>query len=168
MQQREGVETRAKDREVARVVVSNQTSTKRKGTANMAHIPPVADLYGGDPMLTDGVPTPNNSVGTPKPGKLVARHEQYQKQIKAAIHEGLSGETVQVGSTQYAGQSVPLVKSRASVSARLERGLDSNGLQKGQKQIISEHMEYLEKSSDRLAKEWSLSSPVPTGLVPLR
>ena len=42
----------------------------------MATIPSIADLYGGDPMLTDGVPTPNNVVGTPKSGKLVARHEK--------------------------------------------------------------------------------------------
>ena len=28
---------------------------------------PVTQLYGGDPALTDNVPTPNSSVGTPKP-----------------------------------------------------------------------------------------------------
>ena len=93
----------------------------------MAYIPPVAELYGGDPMLTDGVATPNSSVGTPKPAKLIARHEQYQKQIKAAIHEGLVGDTVQVGSTQYNGQNVPLVKSKRIFQRELERGLDETG-----------------------------------------
>lgn len=132
----------------------------------MAYIPNVADLYGGDPMLTDGVPTPNSSVGTPKPGKLAARHEQYQKQIKAAIHEGLVGDTVQVGTTQYAGRDVPLVKSKRVYERELQRGLDSNGLQKGHREIVSEHMDWLEKSSDRLSKEWTLQSPIPTGITP--
>jgi hypothetical protein len=132
----------------------------------MATIPGIADLYGGDPSLTDGIPTSNNAIGTPKPAKLVARHEQYQKQIKAAIVEGLAGETVQVGSTQFAGQNVPLVKSKRVYQRELERGLDQNGLQKGHGEIISEHMEYLEKSSSRLAKEWQLTSPIPSGIVP--
>jgi hypothetical protein len=117
-------------------------------------------------MLTDGVPTPNNSIGTPKPGKLVARHEQYQKQIKAAINEGLQGETVQVGNIDYAGKSVPLIKSRRVYQRELERGYDVNGLRKGTKEIISEHMEYLEKfGSGMLRKEWTLGNPIPTGLV---
>ena len=86
----------------------------------MATIPGIADLYGGDPLLTDGVPTPNSSVGTPKPGKLVARHEQYQKQIKAAINEGLVGDTVQVGSTAvYNGRTFRLSKVSGSFSESL-------------------------------------------------
>lgn len=121
----------------------------------MTAIPNVADLYGGDPTLTDGVPTRNNSVGTPKPAKLAARHEQYQKQIKAAIHEGLVGDTVQVGSTEYNGQNVPLVKSKRIYQRELERGLDSDGLQKGHREIVSDHMVYLEKSAERLSKEWT-------------
>ncbi len=88
----------------------------------MPYIPNVADMYGGDPALTDGTPTIANPKGTPKPAKLAARHEQYQKQIKAAIHEGLVGDTVRVGSTQYNGQDVPLVKIQAYLSARAGTG----------------------------------------------
>ena len=95
----------------------------------MTAIPNVADLYGGDPALTDGVPTRNNSVGTPKPAKLAARHEQYQKQIKAAIAEGLRGDVIETGRIE--GMPVPLVRSKRMYQKELARGLDQSGLQKG-------------------------------------
>jgi hypothetical protein len=130
----------------------------------MAAIRTVENLYGGDPALTDGSPTPNNVVGTPKPAKLAARHEQYQKQIKAAIDEGLRGDVIETGRIE--GMPVPLVPSKRVYQKELARGLDQSGLQKGHREIVADHMQYLEKSGGLLNKEWTLSSPIPTGLVP--
>lgn len=132
----------------------------------MGFVPNVADLYGGDPALTDGLRTEESSVGTPKPGKLAARHEAYKKQLRAALQEGLAGETVRVGSAQYNGQDVPLVKSKRIYEREMQLGYDEDGLLKGHVGVVNDHMDYLEKSSDRLAKEWTLQSPIPTGLIP--
>src|SRR5579862_1755231 len=127
--------------------------------------PTVAELYGGDPMLCDGKPTPNSHVGTPKPGRLANRHEKYLKSIKAAIDEGLRGDVIQVGHIE--GTSIPQVRSKRVYQRELRAGVDQSGLQKGHREIIAEHLEYLEKSSSGvMAKEWTLSSPIPTGLVP--
>lgn len=130
----------------------------------MAAIPSVSKLYGGDPMLTDGVPTPSNSVGTPKPAKLAARHEQYQKSIAAAINEGARGDVIEIGREE--GVPVPFVRSKRVHQKELARGYDQSGLQKGHREIVAEHMEYLQKSGGMLSKEWQLNNPIPTGLVP--
>ena len=132
----------------------------------MATAHSVTDLFGGDPSLTDGVPTRNNPNGTPKPAKLAARLETYKKQLEASLDEGLRGDTVEVGRVEYADKSVPMIRSRRVFQKEQARGLDSWGLQQGHREIIAEHAEFLEKSSGNLSKEWTLNSPIPSGLVP--
>ena len=124
----------------------------------------VAELYGGDPMLSDGRPTPNNSVGTPKVAKLVTRHEQYKKSIDAAIEEGARGDVIKIG--QVEGTQIAGPRSKRLYQKELAYGLDQNGLQKGHRELLVEHMEHLEKSGGYMAKEWTLTNPVPSGLVP--
>ena len=118
----------------------------------MAYIPSVADLYGGDPTLTDGKPTPNSSVGTPKAGRLADRHEQYKKSIEGAIAEGQRGDVIEVGRMDAC--PVPLVRSKRLYQKELARGFDQSGLQKGHREDVAEHLEFLEKNS-MLRKEWT-------------
>ena len=124
----------------------------------------VANLYGGDPMLTDGKPTPNSSVGTPKAAKLAARHELYKKSIEAAIDEGARGDVIKIGTIE--GTNIPQVRSKRLHQRELAKGYDQSGLQNSHRELIAEHQAFLEKSAGNLSKEWTLQSPIPSGLVP--
>lgn len=119
----------------------------------MAYIPTVAEAYGGDPMLTDGDPTPNNPLGKPKPNRLADRHEQYVKAIDGAIAEGARGDTIEVG--RLDGAPIPLVRSKSLYQKELARGFDNAGLLKGHRADVAEHLEFLQKSSGDLRKEWT-------------
>jgi hypothetical protein len=153
-QQQRGAEMSGKSFRATGVVVSVSSSPlTKKGVAQMAAIPNVSQMYGGDPALTDNVPTPNSSVGTPKPSKLAARHESYKKSIAAAINEGLRGDVIETGRVE--GLPVPLVRSKRVHQQELARGYDQSGLQKGSREILAEHMAYLEKSGGMLSKEWT-------------
>lgn len=130
----------------------------------MARPPRVADLYGGDPAVTDGVPTANSPVGTPKPGKLASRHEAFHKAVKSAIAEGLAGDVMEL--PPDGGSNRPIYRSKRQYQKELANEASRNGLKKGHAELVAETLNELKKGSENLSKEWTLSSPIPTGIVP--
>jgi hypothetical protein len=130
----------------------------------MARIPSVKEMYGGDESVTDGVPTPQNAHGTPKPGKLAERHETFVKAMNSAVREGLEGDVLEL--PPDGGSSRPIYKSRRLYQKEIANAAGAGGLKKQQGQLVAEHLDELLKSDDRMAKEFTLSFPLSTGFVP--
>jgi hypothetical protein len=128
----------------------------------MAHLPNATEMYGGDPVLCDGKSTPDSPYGRVKPDKIADRHDQLVKAMTAATAEGVSGNVITIPTDS----GVPLIKSRKSY----EREMDAyrTGMSKGLSDPATARLsEYLSgPSATALAKEWTLGSPISTGLVP--
>jgi hypothetical protein len=129
----------------------------------MAATPPVSERFGGDVALTDGKPTPNNSVGTPDPKRMVKRLEDYQSALNASIAEGLAGDVLMLPS-QGASER-PIYRSKAMYKKEMENEVTYGGLKKQHADLVSEHLQHLQKSGGSLKKEFTLTSPLPDGLV---
>ena len=124
----------------------------------MARLPLVKELYGGDPSLCD-------SNGNLKPGKLADRHEQVVKAMTAAVSEGVSGGVMTIPQDN----GLPLVKSRKTYQRELNQALQGSG--NVSKSLIDPAAVRLQEfldgpSATAMSKEWSLSTPINTGLVP--
>jgi hypothetical protein len=127
----------------------------------------VGQLYGGDPALCDGRPDPNNPHGRAKPGKLADRHEDFIKAMTAATVEGVSGNVAMVSNPDT---NVPVIKSRRRLAADMKSALDNSaggviakGVDDGTQALLQSYL--AGKSATALAKEWTLSNPISTGLV---
>lgn len=121
----------------------------------MASLPPASDLFSGDPSVCD-------SDGTPKPAKVADRLEQYQKVLKKSIEEGLRGDVIK---TNGVGDGrVPTYRSRKMWEREMANEANDAGLKKSQGDLVARNIR--EMLDEPLAKEWTLSSPVPTGIVP--
>ncbi len=96
-----------------------------------------------------------------KPGKLVDRSEAFQKSMTAATVAGLAGETFFDGGHET---GTPLVKSRSSVVRSARRDLEL--AKAADPAVMAALNTQLAASRDVLSKEWTLSNPVSTGLVP--
>jgi hypothetical protein len=129
----------------------------------MAYLPKASEMYGGDPAVCDGNPTPDSPMGRVKPGKLAERHDQFVKAMTAATAEAVSGDVIQI--PQQSG--VPLIKSRRSYTRELNNSVQ-NGLSKSMADPAQMRLdEFLAgPSSTALAKEFTLTNPIGTGLVP--
>jgi len=131
----------------------------------MARLPNASELFGGDPALCDGRSTPDAPHGKVKASKVVTRHEQLVKAMTAAVAEGMSGNVAQIPTES----GVPLIKSRKSYQRELNQTLQSNGnVAKSVTDPATTRLtEFLDgPSASTLSKEWSLSNPISTGLVP--
>jgi hypothetical protein len=100
-----------------------------------------------------------------KPGKVADRKEQLVKAMTAAVAEGVSGNVMQIPTET----GVPIIKSRKTYERELGAvNANSGGMSKGISNAASERLvDFLEgPSASSLAKTWTLSNPIPTGLVP--
>lgn len=121
----------------------------------MASIPSASELYGGDPVL-------QNEDGTVKAGKLAQRHADYQKVLNKSIEEGLKGDVIK---TNGVGDgSVPTYRSRKMYEREMANMANEGGLKKTQGELVARHVS--EMLNEPLRKEWTLSAPVPSGIVP--
>ena len=106
-----------------------------------------------------------NSVGYPEgreargPSRAVSEANQGRYRRRSCGRHG-SGR-----STQYDGQT--------SRSSRASASINESWTGPGRRRVSErsprnrcDHMDYLEKSAGRLSKEWTLTSPIPTGIVP--
>lgn len=124
----------------------------------MARLPLVKELYGGDPSLCD-------TNGNLKPGKLADRHEQVVKAMTAAVSEGVSGGVMTIPQDN----GLPLVKSRKTYQRELNQAMQGSGnVSKSLGDPAAVRLqEFLDgPSATALSKEWSLSTPINSGLVP--
>lgn len=130
----------------------------------MAHLPNATELFGGDPAVCDGKPTPDSPHGRVKPSKVVTRHEQLVKAMTAAVAEGVSGGVVQIPSET----GVPIIKSRKSYQRALDRAVQGSNMSKSLADPATVRLqEFLDgPSAGVLSKEWTLGNPISTGLVP--
>jgi hypothetical protein len=133
----------------------------------MATLPQARELFGGDPSICDGNSDPHNPHGKPKPGKLVTRHEELIKAMTAATAEGVSGGVAMISQSN---ESVPLIKSRKRLRAEMQSTLDNTSGGVVAKGVSNETQSLLSgflsgPSAATLAKEWTLSTPISTGLV---
>jgi hypothetical protein len=118
-------------------------------------IPASRELYGGDSDLYE------KSTGELKKSssKVLARHEQLVAAMTKATIDGLSGQTV-LTDTHETGQ--PMAKSTPRSGGRARSAdLMAKGVSADVAEALSSQL-----SSAQLAKEWSLSNPISTGLVP--
>lgn len=120
-------------------------------------------LYGGDPIICDGKPTPDSPLGRVKPGKVADRHDQLVKAMTAAVAEGVSGEVMQIPTES----GVPLIRSRKTYQ-REQNAAMGGDFNKSLSDPANERLsDYLNgPSANKLAKEWTLGTPLNTGLVP--
>ncbi len=130
----------------------------------MARIPSIKEMYGGSEACTDGVPTPQHPLGTPKASKLATRHETFTKAMNAAIREGLSGDVLEL--PPDGGSSRPIYRSRTVYQKEIANAAGAGGLKKQQGQIVAEYLDELLKSDGRMAKEFTLDFPLSSGFVP--
>lgn len=121
----------------------------------MASLPRASELYGGDPLVQD-------ENGHPKPRELVDRHENYKKVLAKSIEEGLRGDVIK---TNGVGDGrVPTYRSRTMYEREMANEASDGGLKKEQGELVARHVK--EMLDEPLAKEWTLTGPVPTGIVP--
>jgi len=102
-----------------------------------------------------------NSDGELKSAKaLVNRREEFINAMSKATYNGLTGRTVIEGESV---DSTPLVKSRDTAAAELRASASRFGFAKA-----ANAFNYSQADGDygQMVKEWTLSSPIPTGLVP--
>ena len=121
----------------------------------MASLPPVSELFSGDPSVCE-------SDGSPKPNKVADRLTQYQKVLAKSIEEGLRGDVVK---TNGVGNGVvPTYRSRKMYEREMANDANDGGLKKSQGDLVARNI--AELLDEPLSKEWTLSNPVPTGIVP--
>jgi len=130
----------------------------------MARLPSVTEMHGGSELATDGVPTPQHPLGTPKAGKLVKQHETFVSTMNAAIREGLAGDVLEL--PPDGGSSRPIYKSRKLYQKEIANAAGAGGLKKQQGQLVGEYLDDLLKSDGRMSKEMTLNFPLSTGFVP--
>jgi hypothetical protein len=121
-------------------------------------IPPVADLYGGDPTLCTGDADAYNPNGRPKPVKLAERHDSFVKAMTASSAEGVSGGVALVPNQDT---STPIIKSRKKLQAEMRSVVDSGSNGVFTKSASDQTQEVLKSflagpSAAALAKEWTL------------
>jgi hypothetical protein len=91
---------------------------------------------------------------------LVSRHEELVNAMSKATYDGLTGRTWIEGE---AADNTPLIKSRATAAAELRESATRSGFAKS-----ANVFNYSDRGSGytQLVKEWTLSSPIPSGIVP--
>ena len=121
-------------------------------------------MFGGDPAVCDGNPTPNSPNGRVKPGKVADRHEQLVKAMTAAVAEGVAGDVMQIPTES----GVPIIKSRKTYEREIAAVSGSGGMSKSVTNAANARLaDYFDgPSATQLAKEWTLTNPISTGLVP--
>lgn len=118
-------------------------------------LPAARDLFGGDSDLFE------KSTGERKKSnsKIAERNDELVKAMTKATIDGLSGQTYFDG-THDTGQ--PTIKSAPRSGGRARSAdLMAKGVSPDIANALSSQL-----SSAQLAKEWSLTNPVNTGLVP--
>lgn len=106
--------------------------------------------------MCDGVVNPSSHLGKLKSGKAVERVEKIQKAVACAIEEGLSGGTT-FGSYDT---KTPLIKSKKT----LQREMAAGGEISKSAELLDDFMSGPDPSL--LRKEWTLTNPIGSGLVP--
>src|ERR1700733_2617378 len=123
-------------------------------------LPNASEMFGGDPAVCTGDPTPDSPHGNVKPGAVAKRHEQMVKAMTAATAEALSGGVMQVPTET----GVPLIKSRKTYER--EQNTSFNVFKGIADPAQARLADYLDgPSATALAKEFTLTNPVPTGLL---
>ncbi len=93
--------------------------------------------------------------------ELASRSEAFKDAMSKSVYEGVTGRTFIDG--EVAG--APLAKSRATAAQDLREASERAGFRKAAgmypTSMVGDRGNY-----GSLLKEWSLSNPVPTGLVP--
>ena len=123
----------------------------------MARMPKVQQLVGGNPAVCDGTPTASSHLGKLEPKKAVKEVEKIQKAMACAIEEGLAGG-VTFGTYD---QNTPRIQSRKTMQRESMSGEES----------ISKSAALLDDflsgpDPNLLRKEWTLTNPIGSGLVP--
>ncbi len=124
-------------------------------------LPNVDMLFGGAPEICDGIPTPDRPHGRVKPGKAAQRNDQLIKAMTAATVDAVRGEVLQKPSEL----GVPLIKSRKKHAREMQAEMEG-AFSKMADPASAQLTEYLEgPSATTLAKEWSLSNPIQSGIL---
>lgn len=121
-------------------------------------IPPVAELYGGDPAVCNGEPDAHNPNGRPQSRLLAERHESFVKAMTAATAEGVSGGVSLVPNESGAQ---PIINSRKRLQAEMKSAMDSGSNGAVTKSLNDPTQDLLKSflagpSAQSLAKEWTL------------
>ena len=124
-------------------------------------LPNVDQLFGGDPSICTGEPTPDRPHGRVKPGKAAQRNDDLIKAMTASTVDAISGEVMQLPSEL----GVPLIKSRKKYQREMRAEMEG-GFSKMSDPAGLQLAEYLDgPSATALAKEFSLTNPISTGIL---
>jgi hypothetical protein len=95
------------------------------------------------------------------PKQLAQRHRDFVDAMSKSTYNGLTGRTWIDSETDT---GTPLIKSRESAAAELRESATRAGFAKS-----AQAFNYSSPSNagyGQLVKEWTLTSPIPSGLVP--
>lgn len=124
------------------------------------HLPKADIMYDIGPKAGET----RRSLNRDERSELVDRHENFVEEMTKATAAGLYGETTwgdPVDSDRPKNFPIPQIRREPSRSSEVRKALDDVEMAKG----LSESS-WSGSRSEALSKEWTLSNPISTGLLP--